>query len=541
MPVDSVENTIRTAVATALGEVGLEGLPSRPAEVHLERPANPDHGDFSTNVALALAKRNGRNPRELAAELVGLLEAADLAHVEGIEIAGPGFVNFRLAPTWLHERIGLVVAEGSGYGRSGMGGGRRVLVEFVSANPTGPVHAGHARGATYGDALARVLEFAGFEVGREFYINDRGVQMKTYADSLAARAAGEDPPEGGYMGAYISEWASEMPEGADPLEWGYEFALAEQRRVLGALNVEFDRWFSERDMVATGAIETTLEDLRDRGVVEDRDGAVWLRSTDYGDDKDRVLVKSDGEFTYLLPDIAYHRDKFSRGWQLLVNVWGADHHGYVPRMKAAVQSLGHDPDDLEVVITQLVRLEREGSEVKISKRSGDLVTLEELIDEVGADAVRLTYLLQSVDSPQTVDLDLIVAQSNENPVFYVQMANARLNSIDRVAAERGFERLPLSGVDLSVLTHERELAVMRVLHELPAVVELAARERAPHKVTTWVRELAGAVHGFYHDCPILSPDTPEELRQARWWLAESARIGLRVGLDLLGVSAPEAM
>ena len=332
-----------------------------------------------------------------------------------------------------------------------------------------------------------------------------------------------------------------MPDGADPLEWGYEFALAEQRRVLGALNVEFDRWFSERDMVATGAIETTLEDLRDRGVVEDRDGAVWLRSTDYGDDKDRVLVKSDGEFTYLLPDIAYHRDKFSRGWQLLVNVWGADHHGYVPRMKAAVQSLGHDPDDLEVVITQLVRLEREGSEVKISKRSGDLVTLEELIDEVGADAVRLTYLLQSVDSPQTVDLDLIVAQSNENPVFYVQMANARLNSIDRVATERGFERLPLAGVDLSVLTHERELAVMRVLHELPAVVELAARERAPHKVTTWVRELAGAVHGFYHDCPILSPDTPEELRQARWWLAESARIGLRVGLDLLGVSAPEAM
>ena len=541
MPVDSVENTIRTAVATALGEVGLEGLPSRPAEVHLERPANPDHGDFSTNVALALAKRNGRNPSELAADLVGLLEAADLAHVEGIEIAGPGFVNFRLAPTWLHERIGLVVAEGSGYGRSGMGGGRRVLVEFVSANPTGPVHAGHARGATYGDALARVLEFAGFEVGREFYINDRGVQMKTYADRLAARAAGEDPPEGGYMGAYISEWASEMPEGADPLEWGYEFALAEQRRVLGALNVEFDRWFSERDMVATGAIETTLEDLRDRGVVEDRDGAVWLRSTDYGDDKDRVLVKSDGEFTYLLPDIAYHRDKFSRGWQLLVNVWGADHHGYVPRMKAAVQSLGHDPDDLEVVITQLVRLEREGSEVKISKRSGDLVTLEELIDEVGADAVRLTYLLQSVDSPQTVDLDLIVAQSNENPVFYVQMANARLNSIDRVATERGFERLPLAGVDLSVLTHERELAVMRVLHELPAVVELAARERAPHKVTTWVRELAGAVHGFYHDCPILSPDTPEELRQARWWLAESARIGLRVGLDLLGVSAPEAM
>ncbi|MEZ5269105.1 MAG: arginine--tRNA ligase [Microthrixaceae bacterium] len=327
MPVDSVENTIRTAVATALGEVGLEGLPSRPAEVHLERPANPDHGDFSTNVALALAKRNGRNPRELAAELVGLLEAADLAHVEGIEIAGPGFVNFRLAPTWLHERIGLVVAEGSGYGRSGMGGGRRVLVEFVSANPTGPVHAGHARGATYGDALARVLEFAGFEVGREFYINDRGVQMKTYADSLAARAAGEDPPEGGYMGAYISEWASEMPEGADPLEWGYEFALAEQRRA-SVLSTS-----SSID----GSPSATWSRPNDR----DHPGGPARQGGRGGPGRcgvapiDRlrrrqgpVLVKSDGEFTCLLPDIAYHRDKFSRGWQLLVNVWGADHHGY---------------------------------------------------------------------------------------------------------------------------------------------------------------------------------------------------------------------
>lgn len=519
----------------------LEGAPERSSEVHLERPANPDHGDFSTNVALALAKRNGRNPRELAEALVNALSGAGTDHVETVEIAGPGFVNFRLAPSWLHDRIRTVVEAGSGYGRSQIGTGTRVLVEFVSANPTGPVHAGHARGATYGDALSRLLDFCGYEVGREFYINDRGVQMQTYAESLAARARGEDPPEGGYLGAYISDWAALMPEDSDPLEWGYAYALEQQRRVLGELNVTFDHWFSERDLVATGAIETTLVDLRERGVVEDRDGAVWLRSTDYGDDKDRVLVKSDGQYTYLLPDIAYHRDKFARGWQLLVNVWGADHHGYVARMKAAVQSLGHDADDLEVVITQLVRLERDGQEVKISKRSGDLVTLEELIDEVGADAVRLTYLLQSVDSPQSVDLDLIVAQSNENPVFYVQMANARLNSIGRVAAERGFERRPLDTVELSLLTHERELAVLRVLHELPATVELAARERAPHKVTTWVRELAGAVHGFYHDCPILSPDTPDDLRQARWWLAEAARTGLRVGLDLLGVTAPESM
>lgn len=540
-PTRLAPEAIRSVIADALAGMGLDGAPADQSDVHLERPANLDHGDFSTNTALALAKRNGRNPRELAAELVTKLEAAELVHVDELEIAGPGFVNFRLSPSWLQELLPIVVGAGDAYGRSDAGGGRKVLVEFVSANPTGPVHAGHARGATYGDALARLLGFCGFEVGREFYINDRGMQMLTFASSLRARAAGEVPPEGGYMGQYVVDWAQQMPDDADPLEWGYAHALGDQRRVLESLNVHFDHWFSERDMVATGAIDKTLTDLRERGVVYDHDGAVWLRSTDYGDDKDRVLVKSDGAYTYLLPDIAYHRDKFSRGWDLLIDVLGADHHGYVARMKAAAEALGHEPDDLEMVITQLVRLERDGEEVKISKRSGDLVTLEDLIEEIGPDAVRLTYLLQSIDSPQTVDLELAIAQSNENPVFYVQMANARLNSIGRVAADRGVERVPLPEADLSLLVHARELAVLRGLHELPALVELAARERAPHKVTTWVRELAGDVHGFYHDCPILSPETSDELRQARLWLAEAARIGLRVGLDLLGVDAPESM
>ena len=538
---EPITDTLRSAIAAALVGFELDGAPAASEQVHLERPANVDHGDLSTNVALALAKRNGRNPRELALELAEALRSAGIAHVETVEVAGPGFVNFHLAPSWLHSVLRTVVLAGGDYGRSNVGAGRRVLVEFVSANPTGPVHAGHARGAAYGDALARLLEFSGHAVGREFYINDRGVQMQTFAASLTARAEGREAPEGGYHGAYITDWAASMPRDEDPLEWGYAHALGEQRRVLGALNVEFDHWFSEREMVDTGAIDVTLADLRARGVVDERDGAVWLRSTEFGDDKDRVLVKSDGEYTYLLPDIAYHRDKFARGWELLVDVWGADHHGYVPRMKAAVEALGHDPGDLEVVITQLVRLERDGVEVKISKRSGDLVTLEELIEEVGPDAVRLTYLLQSVDSPQTVDLDLVVSQSNENPVFYVQMANARLNSINRVAAERGLERVALDAADLSLLDHDRELAVLRSLEVLPETVELAARERAPHKITTWVRELAGAVHGFYHDCPILSPDTPEDLRNARWWLAEAARTGLRVGLDILGVSAPESM
>jgi arginyl-tRNA synthetase len=535
--VADVRSALRDALRDALTGLGVEA----PGEIHLERPARREHGHFSSNVALASAKRAGRNPRELAAALVDALDAQRPAHVTAVEVAGPGFVNFRLAPTWLHAVIPAAVAAGADYGRSTLGTGRRVMVEFVSANPTGPVHAGHARGATYGDSLARLLEFTGHDVEREFYVNDRGVQMQTYAASLAARARGEEPPEGGYHGDYIRQWAALMPSDADPLEWGERHALANQRRVLESLGVTFDTWFSERAMVDTGAIETTLADLRGRGVVDDADGAVWLRSTDFGDDKDRVLVKSDGEFTYLLPDIAYHRDKYARGFDLVINVWGADHHGYVPRMKAAIQALGHDPDDLEVSITQMVRLERNGEEVKISKRSGDLITLEDLVDEVGADAVRITYLLQSVDSPQSVDLDLLVRDTNENPVFYVQMANARIRSIGRVAAERGMERVPLEGVDLSLLVHERELDVLRHLEVLPEVVELAARERAPHKVTTWVRELAAAVHGFYHDCPVLHPDTPDDLRQARWWLMEAAGVGLRVGLELLGVRAPDSM
>ncbi|MHB1139797.1 MAG: arginine--tRNA ligase, partial [Microthrixaceae bacterium] len=458
---------MRTELITALRQV-VTGLGiDVPDAVHLEQPARREHGDFSSNIALTSAKQAGRPPRELAQQIVDALSAELPPHVRSVEIAGPGFVNFRLDDAWLHELVPTVLAAGADYGRSDVGAGTRVMVEFVSSNPTGPVHAGHARGAAYGDSLARLLEFTGHSVAREFYINDRGVQMQTFAASLAARKAGEEPPDGGYQGQYIIDWAELMPDDANPLSWGEEHALASIRTVLERMNVTYDTWFSERDMVDSGAIATTLEDLRARGVVYDDDGAVWLRSTDYGDDKDRVLVKSDGEFTYLLPDIAYHRDKFARGFDLLINVWGADHHGYVSRVKAAVQSLGHDPADLEVIISQLVRLEQNGEEVRISKRSGNLITLEDLLDEVGSDAVRLTYLLQSVDSPQTVDLDLVVAQSNENPVFYVQMANARIRSIERVAAERGIDRVPLDRVDLSLLTHERELEILRTLFVLP--------------------------------------------------------------------------
>jgi arginyl-tRNA synthetase len=534
---------VRDALAESLRDaLAALGVSPVPAQVHLERPARREHGDWSSNVALAASKAAGRKPRDLAQELADHLTAAPPPHVESVEVAGPGFVNFRLRPTWLHDVLRDVVEQGTDtFARPDLGHGRKVNVEFVSANPTGPVHAGHARGATYGDALARLLVRCGHDVHREFYINDRGVQMDAFAQSLAARKAGGEPPENGYHGQYIIDWAVEMPDGVEPFAWGYQKALDDQREVLGRLGVEYDTWFSERSLVESGAIEETLTDLRAHGVVYDADGATWLRSTDYGDDKDRVLVKSDGELTYLTPDIAYHREKFARGAEQLIDVWGADHHGYVARMRAALQALGHAPSDFEAAITQMVRLERHGVEVKISKRTGDLIELRDLLDEVGRDAVRLTYLLQSIDTRQTVDLDLITSKSMDNPVFYVQYAHARIHSIEKVARERDVTRVPLADVDLGLLVHERELDVLRTLSELPDVVELACNERAPHKITTWVRELAGAFHGFYHDCYVMGEGVSAELTQARLALVEASRVGLAIGLDLLGVSAPESM
>ena len=534
-----IRDDLASAVRHALAELGVDPLPER---VDLERPARPEHGDWSTNVALVSAKKAGRNPRELASALVEHLGATLPPHVERMELAGPGFVNFHLAPTWLHDVLREVVVEGEhGFARPDLGGGQTVIIEFVSANPTGPVHAGHARGAAYGDSVARLLSRTNHAVTREFYINDRGVQMEHFGASLAARKAGEEPPADGYVGQYVIDWAADMPDGVDPVVWGEDRALADQREVLGAFGVHFDVWYREMALVEAGTIEVTLDELRATGHVYDDDGATWLRSTDFGDDKDRVLVKSDGELTYLTPDIAYHRDKFSRA-DRLINVWGADHHGYVVRMKAAMQALGHDPDQLEVAIVQLVDLLKDGEPVRISKRSGNLVELRDVISEVGADAARLTYLLQSIDSRQTVDLALVASQGMDNPVFYVQMAHARIHGIARKAAEAGLVRAPLGdGEVLALLTHERELDVLRALSELPDVVRLAATDRAPHRVTTWVRELAGAFHGFYHDCYVMGEGIDPATSQARLWLVEGARVGLSIGLDLLGVSAPESL
>jgi len=510
-------------------------------EIQLERPANPDHGDWSTNVALAISKTLNRNPRDLASEIAAALEHQSPTHVEKVEIAGPGFINFKLEDSWLHDVLTEVVDAGiEDWARHQIGGNQKVIVEFVSANPTGPLHAGHGRGACFGDSVARLYQRCGYSVQRDFYINDRGTQMKLYVESLAAKASDKEIPVDGYKGEYIQEWAAEMPQEADPFEWGYQRALRSHRETLEALNIYFDNWFSERSMVDSGAIEETLADLRNADAVFDSDGAVWLQSTNWGDDKDRVLVKSDGEYTYLLPDVAYHRNKFERA-ESLVNVWGADHHGYINRMHAAMSALGHKPEDLKIAITQMVRLQRGGQEVKLSKRTGDIVELSEVIEEVGSDAARFTYLLLSVDSSQNFDLELVAQQVNENPVFYVQYAHARIHSIMKKSQEAGITRSPLSETNLSVLNHPSELAILRSLQELPTVVLRSTQEVAPHRITNWSRDFASLFHSFYHDCRVFGEDIDSSTTQARLWLAEAARIGLVISLDLLGVSAPTEM
>ncbi|MGI9611785.1 MAG: arginine--tRNA ligase [Acidimicrobiales bacterium] len=531
-----IREQLLEAVRVAMAGLGVDPLPSA---VVIERPSRREHGDWSTNAALVSAKVAGRNPRELGQALLEALDANPPPHLERLELAGPGFVNFHLAPSWLHDELRTIV-DAQSVGSVDLGHGRSVNVEYVSANPTGPIHAGGGRWGAFGDSLARIMERCGYKVHREFYINDRGVQTQLFGASLEAAKVGEDPPEGGYLGAYITEWAEAMPADADPIEWGKNRSLQEAREVLASMHVEFDTWSSEAAIVVAGGMDEVLAALRNGGHVYDEDGATWLRTTTFGDDQDRVLIRSDGEPTYFLPDIAYHRDKYNRG-DHLIDILGADHHGYVPRMRAALQALGHDPETYEAIIGQNVKLVRDGAEVKMSKRAGTIVEIGDLIGEVGPDVARFVYLLQSIDSPQTIDLDVFSVQASENPVFYVQYANARIHSIGQQAAERNIERLPIADVDLSVLTHEREIELLRELSSFVEVLELACNDRAPHRIATWVRGLAAAFHGFYRECPILRSDVDPDLRQARLWLAEAARIGLAAGLDLLGVDAPESM
>ena len=564
-----MEAVLAGAIADALTRLGVDADASR---VGLERPARPDHGDWSTNAALVNAKAAGMAPRDLAQRMADELERAGLPHLDRTEVAGPGFVNLHLAPSWLHDVLTAVLGDGAdGYARLDIGSGQTVNLEFVSANPTGPLHAGGGRWGAFGDSLARLFRRCGYETRTEYYVNDRGTQMELFGRSLLARLRGEPVPEGGYQGDYVTEWstelAAEMTDDSDvdkAASWGCERALRDVRESLEAMNVSFDHWQSEAELVASGAMERAVERLREGGWRYEQDGAEWLRTSEFGDDKDRVLYRSDGEPTYFVPDIAYHDAKFdlrrfrqmqrpgataSEGSRdsgnadvgLVIDVLGADHHGYVPRIAAAMQMLGHPPESYEAIVGQNVTLMRDGKVIELSKRTGTMVEVRELIDAVGADVARFAFLLQSIDTRQTIDIDLLTKQANENPVFYVQYAHARIASVARRAASDGVAAVPPPGTDLSPLTGERETALLRALEVLPSVVELALRERSPHKVTTWVRDLAAAFHGFYHDCPILRSDVSPAVRDARLCLTEGTRIGLAIGLDLLGVDAPEAM
>lgn len=563
---------IRTHLIDALrAALARDGVDPLPATVEIGRPARAEHGDWSSNVALVCAKAAGRRPRDLAEALAERISADPPAHLRRVEVAGPGFVNFHLADGWLHDVLRQVVAEGTGgYARHDFGAGAAVNVEFVSANPTGPLHVGGGRWAAFGDSLCNILARCGYAPHREYYLNDRGRQMDAFAESLVARRCGAEPPGDGYHGEYIAEWAAEMPEGADALEWGYARARHDVAESLARLGVRFDTWSSERELVSSGAVAATLETLDARDATYRADGAVWLRVADAADEAaprsdggagdraaptvagdgdaaratrggDRVLVRSNGQPTYLLPDIAYHADKLARGFDLMIDVWGADHHGHMAPLAAGVCALGHPRERLEIVLGQLVTVVRGGAEAKISKRAGNVVLLDDLVDLVGADAARMTFLLQSLGSRQTIDLAVAAAQSMENPVFYVQYAHARICSLTATAAERGRARPPLEAAALELLTHPRELEVLRSLHALGDVVAEAGAERAPHKVTTWARQLAADFHGFYHDCPVLRSDVDPQLAAARLWLTEAARIGLVIALGLLGVSAPQRM
>lgn len=533
-----VRQYLRTGLQQALCSVGVEVAT---ADIDVTQPRDPTHGDWSSNVALAMAKSARQPPRKLAEQVADYLNTYPLPHTETIEVAGPGFLNFYLNNAWLHEVLRDVVAAGTdSYARHNTGNGQSVSVEFVSANPTGPLHAGHGRWAAYGDALCRLLERCGYHIVREFYINDRGRQTDLFGQSLAARKRGEEPPADGYWGDYINDWAAEMPDDADPRKWGIHRAHQEQATTLNSMNVAFDLWNSETDLLASGKIDDVLTQLRELGMVREADGATWLRSSDFGDDADRVLIKSNGEPTYFLPDIAYHHSKLSRN-DLVIDILGADHHGYVSRMRAAMSALGHDPGAYEVLIGQNVTLRREGKEVRLAKRAGTMVRASELVGEVGADVTRLTYLLQSIDTTQTINIDVIAAQSAENPVYYLQYAHARIHSLTRRASERGVQRQALTDVDLSMLTSSRELTILRVLAALPDTVLVAMRARAPHQITVWARELAAAFHRFWHDCPILRDDVSEDVRQARLWLVEATRVGLAVSLGILGVTAPQRL
>jgi arginyl-tRNA synthetase len=550
---EQLSQTILDALA-ALVEGGQVRLGELPEEVRVERPRSREHGDYATNVAMQLGKRAGMKPAELAGLLVARLERAE--GVASAEVAGPGFINVRVEASAQGVLAREVVTAGRTYGVSDALAGESVDLEFISANPTGPLHLGHTRWAAVGDALARVLEAAGARVVREFYVNDRGSQMDKFGASIMAAAHGRAAPEDGYRGQYVSELAATIVAD-DPAitglpddeqlaafrEEGYRRQLQEQKDQLDAFRTRFDVWYSERHLHDDGKVDHGLDRLKAEGHLFERDGALWMRTTDFGDDKDRVLVRSNGSLTYFASDTAYYVDKRERGFDRCIYLLGADHHGYVGRLKAMAACVGDDPTShIEVLIGQLVKILRDGEEVRLSKRAGSIVTLQEIVDLIGVDALRYTLCRYPVDSPLTLDVEEVTRQSADNPVFYVQYAHARLSSILRNAADLGVSPAT-DDFDPALLAHEREGNLLRALGEFPRVVAQAGALREPHRVARYLESTAATFHKFYDECRVLprGDEEPGALHAARLLLVEATRVVLANGLGLLGVEAPERM
>ena len=552
----SQSQALAAAISAAIGSAIERGdlVGTIPVTIPLERPKNRDHGDYATSVALQLAKPAGMSPRAVAELLQSDLLA--LPEVTAVDIAGPGFINITLNRSSQAELVTTILSSPETFGTGNSLTGVSINVEFISANPTGPLHLGHTRWAAVGDALGRVLAAAGAKVIREFYINDRGNQMDLFGKSVEAAALGQPIPEDGYQGGYINDLADAVVKENPSIkevaadiryesfrEAAYKVQLADQQRVLDTFKTHFDVWFSERSLHEAGAVEHAVEKLRTQGHVFDSEGAIWLRTTDFGDDKDRVIIKANGDLTYFASDTAYYINKRERGFDICIYMLGADHHGYVNRLRATAACAGDNPDyNVEVMIGQLVKIMEGGEEVKLSKRAGTIITLEELVEKVGVDAARYTLIRYPVDTPMVMDIDILRRNTNENPVYYVQYAHARiagvLRNVEELAIPTG-----LTNFDPSQLSHDRENELLGTLAEFPGIVEAAATFREPHRIARYLEELAGVYHGFYADCRVLpmGDEVISPLHSARANLCAATKQVLANGLDLLGVSAPERM
>jgi arginyl-tRNA synthetase len=548
-PADLAELLKATATAV-LAEHALDTA-ALPAAITVERPRNPEHGDYASNLALQLAKKVGANPRELAGWLADALAKAD--GIASAEVAGPGFINLRLDASAQGLIVNNVIDAGHTYGNSDAQAGHHINLEFVSANPTGPIHIGGTRWAAVGDALGRLLTTQGADVVREYYFNDHGAQIDRFANSLIAAAKGEPAPEDGYAGSYIADIAAQVLQQApDALSEpdaeqhetfrriGVDLMFAHIKKSLHDFGVDFDVYTHEESMHTSGRVEQAIARLRENGNIYEKDGATWLRTSAFGDDKDRVVIKSDGKHAYIAGDLAYYLDKRGRGFDLCIYMLGADHHGYISRLKAAAEAFGDDPESVEVLIGQMVNLVRDGQPVKMSKRAGTVITLDDLVEAIGVDAARYSLIRSSVDTPIDIDLALWSSASNENPVYYVQYAHARLSALARNAAELGL--IPDTG-HLELLTHDKEGALVRNLGEFPRVLKTAAALREPHRVCRYLEDLAGDYHRFYDSCRVLpqGDEEPNELHTARLALCQATRQVIANGLAILGVTAPERM